>query len=615
MVHMELLEKCGGELEHALRSRCIEPCFTEEYINALEDIVTRTKIGRTWRKLDIKSPNKPFTKKDKPRETFKPNISNTKINEIAEPEDHNDNKEESDHEKDTEELETSEIDEISITNAQINNIDLIYEVLDVNSNLPQVETSDTSQTNIKDARLYRTKPEKGMGYTAGKSSISFVMVESQEEKVNLDTGAYCTCDGKRYLKTIVPHWEERRIPIQGVKFSSASESMKPLGIIDLTLIFPHPSQCIRFKVEFVVMDNCTSNNFILGNDCISILGIDISNQKDRYFTIRDNKRQTFGFLNNIKSITVIKNEEKSPEKDFFIDEQLKEAEFNHDLSENMKERFIDLLFKYKNAFPTDKEPLGAIIGHEVDIILNDKKPYPPLLRRPAYPASPRAREDLEVHIEELIDLGVLRKVGHNEQVEVTTPVIIAWNDGKSRMVGDFRALNTYTIPDRYPIPLIHETIKQPSQAKFFTAMDSLKGFHQNVLTDNAKILLRIIVHCGIFKYLQMPFGIRNAPSHYQRMMNTIFSEELSEGWLIIYIDHIIACSETWDSHLTRLERVLQKIVQANMKISLKKFHFAYSELKALGHVVSGLGLGIDKNKVAAVLLKPVPQTKKKFNHF
>ncbi|MBW0568943.1 hypothetical protein O181_108658 [Austropuccinia psidii MF-1] len=118
----------------------------------------------------------------------------------------------------------------------------------------------------------------------------------------------------------------------------------------------------------------------------------------------------------------------------------------------MKEKLIDLLFKYRNAFQTDKEPLGAIIGHEVDIILNLEKHYPPLLRRPAYPASPGAREALEVQIKELMDLGVLRKVGHNEQVEVTTPVIIAWHNGKSRMVGDFRALNTYTILDRYQYP-------------------------------------------------------------------------------------------------------------------------------------------------------------------
>ncbi|MBW0518699.1 hypothetical protein O181_058414 [Austropuccinia psidii MF-1] len=173
MVHMKILNICGGELEHSLRIRFIEPCSTEEYINALE-------VGRTWKKLDIESPNKPFIKKDKPRETFKPNtfksnekrkghkcggighlanncLKKAKINEVVETEDHNDKEEESDSEKDTEESETSESDGVNIINAQINNIDLIYEVLDVNSNLPQVGTSDTSLKNIQDAKLYRTK--------------------------------------------------------------------------------------------------------------------------------------------------------------------------------------------------------------------------------------------------------------------------------------------------------------------------------------------------------------------------------------------------------------------------------------------------------------------------
>ncbi|MBW0541194.1 hypothetical protein O181_080909 [Austropuccinia psidii MF-1] len=90
----------------------------------------------------------------------------------------------------------------------------------------------------------------------------------------------------------------------------------------------------------------------------------------------------------------------------------------------MKEELNEILFQYKEAFSSDYEPLGDITGHEVDIMLNVERPHPPLLRRPAYPASPRAREAVEIHIKELIKLGVLRKVGHNEKVEVTTPVIL-----------------------------------------------------------------------------------------------------------------------------------------------------------------------------------------------
>ncbi|MBW0477511.1 hypothetical protein O181_017226 [Austropuccinia psidii MF-1] len=141
-------------------------------------------------------------------------------------------------------------------------------------------------------------------------------------------------------------------------------------------------------------------------------------------------------------------------------------------------------------------------------------------------------------------------------------------------------------------------------------MDSLKGLHQNVVTPRARKYLRIIVHCGVFEYLWMCFGIKNAPSHFQRMMNEIIPEELSEGWLIIYIDHIVVCSKTWEEIMCRLSIILTKIQSVNMKISLKKCHFGFNELKALGHGVSGLSSGVDKNNVAAVLLKPLPDIKK-----
>ncbi|MBW0494331.1 hypothetical protein O181_034046 [Austropuccinia psidii MF-1] len=178
------------------------------------------------------------------------------------------------------------------------------------------------------------------------------------------------------------------------------------------------------------------------------------------------------------------------------------------------------------------------------------------------------------------------------------------------MVGHLRALNTHTVPDRYPIPGIQETFTQLSKAKYITSNDALKGFHHTLLTTKTTKLLRVITHCGIYEYLRIPFGIKNGPSHYQRMMDTIFPTELSEGWLIIYIDDIIICSDSWTLHLERLSRVLDKATGVNMNISLKKCNFCFEELKALGHIVSGLTFALNKNKVAAVLLKPIPQNRK-----
>ncbi|MBW0533011.1 hypothetical protein O181_072726 [Austropuccinia psidii MF-1] len=307
-----------------------------------------------------------------------------------------------------------------------------------------------------------------------------------------------------------------------------------------------------------------------------------------------------------KQISVISSV-KDTYKEEFVANQLVEARINRLLLPKMRNDLIDVLYTYKYAFASDNEPLGAIKGHEVDITLNIDRPYPPVLRRPAYPASLKAREALEKHIQDLMQLGVLRKVGHNEEFEVTTPVIIAWHSDKSRMAGDFRALNTYTVPDRYQIPRIQETLTQFSKSKYITSMDAVKGFHQKLLMPKTRKLLRIITPCGIYEYLRMPFGIKNAPSQYQRMMNTIFPTELSEGWLIIYIDDIIICSDSWYLHLEILSRVLDKVTEVNMNISLKKCNFGFEELEALGHIVSGLSLGIEKNKVEAGLPKPIPQ--------
>ncbi|MBW0538447.1 hypothetical protein O181_078162 [Austropuccinia psidii MF-1] len=84
----------------------------------------------------------------------------------------------------------------------------------------------------------------------------------------------------------------------------------------------------------------------------------------------------------------------------------------------MKEEIIEILFQYREAFASDNEPLGAIKGHEVDKILHVERPYPSLLRKPAYPASPGAREALKSHINELMKLGALRKVGNDGEVSL-----------------------------------------------------------------------------------------------------------------------------------------------------------------------------------------------------
>ncbi|MBW0540839.1 hypothetical protein O181_080554 [Austropuccinia psidii MF-1] len=120
---------------------------------------------------------------------------------------------------------------------------------------------------------------------------------------------------------------------------------------------------------------------------------------------------------------------------------------------------------------------------------------------------------------------------------------------------------------------------------------------------------------GIYEYTRMSFGIKNAPAHFQSMMDTIFQEEISGGWMVVYIDDIMIYSETWEDHVQYIDRVLCKCTPINLKISLKKCNFVQQELPALGHKVSGLSMAIEQNKVAAELQKPVPKSIKEMQSF
>jgi len=372
------------------------------------------------------------------------------------------------------------------------------------------------------------------------------------------------------------------------------------------------------SIEFVVLKDALCDYLIIGNDTFCLYGIDIFQSKDRFYTIGGDWKKKFQICNiNIKLPEVIQTNNVELQKDLqeFQKEYLSQAAVSDILTEDQKLDILKSCLIHKEAFCTTEEPIGNIKGHDMKLELNVQPPYPHQLRRPPYPSSPKSREALETHINELIALKVIRKVGHNEQVEVTTPVIIAWHNDKSRMVGDFRALNNYTRPDYYPIPRIDHSLHNLSKAKYITTMDVLKGFHQIPIAPDSRQFLRIICHLGIYEYLRMPFGIKNAPSHFQRMMDSIFGSFIRQNWMMVYIDDIIIYSDEWDVHLEKINTVLSTSIKAGLKMSIKKCNFGYGELKALGRVVSGLTLAIDQNKVAAVMMKAMPQNIKEMQSF
>ncbi|MBW0504557.1 hypothetical protein O181_044272 [Austropuccinia psidii MF-1] len=120
-----------------------------------------------------------------------------------------------------------------------------------------------------------------------------------------------------------------------------------------------------------------------------------------------------------------------------------EDQFRAKLTRKQKLSLVKILRKNRPAFVIGEEPLGKIRRHDIELYLDVERPYPPILRRPPYPESLETRKEIEKHINKILNMDLIRKIGHNEIVEITTHVLINWNYCKSRFCGDFRALNNY----------------------------------------------------------------------------------------------------------------------------------------------------------------------------
>ncbi|KAG0147289.1 hypothetical protein CROQUDRAFT_22378, partial [Cronartium quercuum f. sp. fusiforme G11] len=293
--------------------------------------------------------------------------------------------------------------------------------------------------HIVDARLILTRPAPGTAHTMGHHSLTTVIINDKEANLVLDSGASCSVVGSRYLSEIIPDWKNKLLPCTSTKFSGCGSPLSPLGIITTPTIFPHTQGAVRIQPEFVVMENATIKYFILGSEFLSIYGIDIIHSKEKFFTIgNENKRKKFALSHN-KDILPVYKDDINPantgkdKASIQIKKKIEEADFASTLSTHEKQTITELIHKYAEQFGLTGKEIGTISNHLVHVALTIEKPYPPILRKAAYPASPRNRVEIEKHIDELLKLGILRKVGEAEEVDVTTPVIIAWHNGKSRL--------------------------------------------------------------------------------------------------------------------------------------------------------------------------------------
>ncbi|OWZ06759.1 Gag-pol fusion protein [Phytophthora megakarya] len=194
-------------------------------------------------------------------------------------------------------------------------------------------------------------------------------------------------------------------------------------------------------------------------------------------------------------------------------------------------------------------------------------------------------------------------------------VLVRKKDGEVRFCVDYRALNAVTKKDVYPLPRIDETLEALGGALLFTTLDLRSGYWQIRVADVDKDKTAFTTRSGLYRFVRMPFGLSNAPSTFQRMMNSVL-RGLTWSTCLVYLDDIIVFTRGGiERHVLELAVVLERLSAAGLTLKLKKCVFATKSLEYLGHELGCDGVRPLERLATAVRDFPRPTNTKEVKRF
>jgi hypothetical protein len=181
------------------------------------------------------------------------------------------------------------------------------------------------------------------------------------------------------------------------------------------------------------------------------------------------------------------------------------------------------------------------------------------------------------------------------------------NDGSLRLCVDYRGLNKITRKNRYPLPLIQESLDRLKEASWFTKIDLRAAYNLIRIAPGEEWKTAFRTRYGLFEYLVMPFGLTNAPASFQYLINDVLRDYL-DIFLIVYLDDILIFSKTRDDHINHVNLVLQRLRDNSLWANAEKCCFFQHEVDFLGYLVSDSGIRMDPKKIDSVLSWPTPKS-------
>jgi hypothetical protein len=284
----------------------------------------------------------------------------------------------------------------------------------------------------------------------------------------------------------------------------------------------------------------------------------------------------------------------------------------HKTREEVQEALPAYLQSYVDLFvPTEGNKLpphrGPKVDHSIELNKVDGKapevPYGPLYAM--------SRDELLVLRRTLLDLldkGFIRA----SNSPAASPVLFVRKPGGGlRFCVDYRALNALTKKDRYPLPLIKETLNMIGRATWYTKLDVTAAFHKIRITQGQEWMTAFRTRFGSYEWLVTPFGLANAPSTFQRYINWALRDFLDE-FASAYLDDVLIFTEgSLHKHHQHVRQVIDRLQEAGLHLELSKCEFDVQRTKYLGFILEvGKGISMDPDKVQAIKEWQPPTTVK-----
>ena len=272
------------------------------------------------------------------------------------------------------------------------------------------------------------------------------------------------------------------------------------------------------------------------------------------------------------------------------------------LTKEQQSQIINLILDYKCLFP-DVPGKTDVVAHDVD----DGNAQP--IKQHPYRCGPLKQAQFNEEIRYMKENDIIE----DSDSSWSSPcILIPKPDLSFRFCTDFRKVNLVSKSDTYPLPRIDDCIDKVGKAKFVSTYDLLKGYWQVPLTPRAKRISAFVTPQGLYQYKVLPFGMKNAPATFQRLMNQVISELPNTE---VYIDDIILYSNSWEEHMNYTRALYKKLAEAQLTVNLAKSQISKAKVTFLGHVIGQGKVQPIHAKVDAIVNFPQPKTKKELMRF